>query len=86
MMIAVSSSRGIQQGADFRYQYRAVAAGVMVYEASCETIAKAEILVGQIAVSRSWKGTNANHHAQKRFRASDISRFAQTDRAGGDLR
>ena len=70
MMIAVSSSRGIQQGADFRYHYRAVAAGVMVCEAR---LAKAEILVGQIAVSRSWKGTNSNYHAQKRFRASHIT-------------
>ena len=81
-MIAVSSSRGFQQGADFRYQYRAVAAGVMVYEAR---LAKSEILVGQMAVSRSGKGTNANHHAQKRFPASDISRIAQTDRAEADL-
>ena len=60
-------ARGIQEGADFRDQYRAVAAGVMLYAA---TVAKAANQVGQIAVSRSWKGTNTNHHAQKRFRAS----------------
>ena len=53
-MIAVSSSRGNQEGADFRFQYRAVAAGVMVYEARQ---AKAEILVCQIAVSMSSRGT-----------------------------
>ena len=69
MMIAVSYPRGIQEGADFRDQYRAVAAGVMVYAARQ---AKAEIMVGQIADSRSWKRTNANHHAQKRLRSSQI--------------
>ena len=70
-MIAVSSRGGIQEGADIRDQYRAVgvAAGVMVYAA---TVAKAEIMVGQIAFSRSWKGTNANHHDQKRFRSRQI--------------
>ena len=69
MMIAVSSRGGIQEGADFRDQYRAVAAGVTVYAA---TVAKAANQVGQIAVSRSWKGSNANHHAQKRLRSSQI--------------
>ena len=48
MMIAVSYPRGIQEGADFRDQYRAVAAGVMLYAA---TVAKAANQVGQIAVS-----------------------------------
>ena len=66
MMIAVSYPRGIQEGAHFRDQYRAVAAGVTVYAA---TVAKAANQVGQIAVSRSWKGSNANHHAQKRLRS-----------------
>ena len=46
MMIAVSYPRGIQEGADFRDQYRAVAAGVLVY---ASRQAKAEIMVGQIA-------------------------------------
>ena len=68
-MIAVSYPRGIQEGAELRDQYRAVAAGVMVYAA---TVAKAANQVGQIAVSRSWKGSNANHHAQKRLRSSQI--------------
>ena len=48
MMIAVSYPRGIQEGADIRDQYRAVAAGVMLYAA---TVAKAANQVGQIAVS-----------------------------------
>ena len=69
MMIAVSYPRGIQEGADFRDQYRAVAAGVTVYAA---TVAKAANQVGQIAVSRSWKGTNANYHAQKPLRSGQI--------------
>ena len=68
-MIAVSYPRGIQEGSHFRDQYRAVAAGVMLYAA---TVAKAANQVGQIAVSRSWKGSNANHHAQKRLRSSQI--------------
>ena len=68
-MIAVSYPRGIQEGAHFRDQYRAVAAGVMLYAA---TVAKAANQVGQIADSRSWKRTNANHHAQKRLRSSQI--------------
>ena len=46
MMIAVSYPRGIQEGAYFRDQYRAVAAGVMLYAA---TVAKAANQVGQIA-------------------------------------
>ena len=53
MMIAVSYPRGIQEGSDFRDQYRAVAAGVIVFAAR---VAKAANQVGQIAVSRSWKG------------------------------
>ena len=49
MMIAVSYPRGIQEGADIRDQlYRAVAAGVMLYVYAA-TVAKAEIMVGQIA-------------------------------------
>ena len=47
MMITVSSPGGIQEGADFRDQYRAVAAGVLVY---ASRQAKADFLVGQIAV------------------------------------
>ena len=68
-MIPVSSNGVIQGTADFRDKHRAVAAHVIMHEAR---VSKSQILVGQIAVPMSRRGSAPIIMLKKDVRAGQM--------------